>query len=244
MNLKEVREKFIDISGRIDLVVDTEDYADAGADYFLLAGLRELDQDRLSHYHATARKYVVLESGNWIAQFQKARALKQVFCGDGSSLTQLKYKYYDELRDSYASSFPATSSGSPRYWTPINLRHSPDWDRISADALDAISAYIDTASAGYGEFNGVLITPPPAVDVTLEIHGLFYSDSLENDTDENYWTMSYPDILIMAGMRELERSYRNMTGANEWTAHIQQKLTGLDMDIVETQTSSTDRKRG
>jgi len=244
MNLKEVREKFIDLSGRIDLVVDTEDYADAGADYFLLAGLRELDRERLSTYQSGARKYVALEAGNWIAQFQKARAVQKVFCGDGEGLVQLQYKYYDELRAEYGNSFPAMDSGAPRYWTPVNLRHSPDWERVPADTIDAISAYVDTASGGYGEYDGVLITPPPDTAVTLEIHGLFFSDSLDSDTDENYWTRAYPDILVMAGMRELERSYRNITGANEWTAHIQQKLTGLDMDIVETQISSTDRMRG
>ena len=244
MNLKEVRTQFIKLSGRTDLVEDLEEYVDDGADYFIMAGMRELDRASMQHYHSLARKYVVLKQGDWIAQFARARALKKVFYGTGSSFKQLEYQYYDELRGRYQQSLLSTDVDTPLYWCPINLRHSPSPTRIESDTLDAISAYMDVASAQYNEYNGVIILPSPSQDITLELHGLFYSDELVLETDENYWTLNEPDILVMAALRELERSYRNITGANEWTTHINQKLSGLDMDLVEAQISSTDSMRG
>jgi len=244
MNLKEVRAQFIELSGRADLVEDLEDYVDNGADYFIMAGMRELDRASMQHYHSLARKYVVLTQGDWIAQFTRARSLKKVFYGTGSSFKQLQYQYYDELRARYQQSLVSTDEGTPLYWCPVNLRHSPSPTRIESDTLDAISAYMDVVSANHHEYNGVIILPSPSLDITLELHGLFYSDELVDETHENYWTLNEPDILVMAALRELERSYRNITGANEWTTHINQKLSGLDMDMVETQISSTDRMRG
>ncbi len=251
MNLKEVRQQFINISGRTDLVVDTTDYEDNGANYFIREGMKELDRDRMQHYHSTAKRYISLKAGRYVAQITKSRAVNKVFCGMEGNLRQLQYRYYDDLRRDYALNLISADNGTPLYWAPINLRHSPDFNRIESSALeleemtfDTVTWFIDVATMNYHEFNGVLVLPSPSMDVTLEIHGLFYSDSLENDSDSNYWTLNEPSILVMAAMRELERSYRNMTGAQEWSAHIQQKLMGLDMDVVEAMTASTDKMRG
>ena len=41
--LLEIRTEFINRSGRFDLVIDTDDYLDDGADFFINAGLRHLE---------------------------------------------------------------------------------------------------------------------------------------------------------------------------------------------------------
>lgn len=244
MDLLGIRKQFIEYSGRYDLVVDTTDYEDNGADFFITEAIRELDRDRFQHDHSEAVKYTTLKAGDYIAQITKARVLNSVYYGNGEQFVPLTYRYYDELRADYAKSLKAVDSGGPLYWRPLNLRHSPNLNRIESDTLEAISAYVDVATANYDEYDGVLVLPPPESDITLELHGLFYSDALVTDDDTNYWTMQEPTVLIMAGMRELERSYRNLTGANEWTANIQQKLEGKDLDLVAAQSSKFDQMRG
>ena len=244
MDLLGIRKQVIEYSGRYDLVIDTHSFVDNGADYFIKEGLRELDRDRFQHHYSAAIRYTVLAAGDYIASVTRSRVINNVFCGDGDSFKRLTYSYYEELREDFAKALGSVESGTPLYWRPINLRHSPGPDRIESDLLDAISSYVDVTTTNFGEYNWLLILPPPSIDITLEVHGLFYSDPLESDEDTNYWSLKEPGILVMAAMRELERSYRNLTGAQEWTDTIRQKLEGMDLDLVAEQSSKFDQMRG
>lgn len=84
-------------------------------------------------------------------------------------------------------------------------------------------------------YNGILLMPP--VDVSnkysLEIRGLFYTDTLVNATDATFWTEVHPGLLTKAAAYELEVDYRNTEGMNDWMAAIRLEIDGIDKDIVE-----------
>lgn len=44
MNLRDFREQFIKLSGRYDLVIDAEDYADNGANFYINGAVKLLDR--------------------------------------------------------------------------------------------------------------------------------------------------------------------------------------------------------
>lgn len=244
MDLLEIRKQVIEYSGRFDLVIDTHSYVDNGANYFISEAIRELDRDRFQHHYSEAVRYTTLSAGDYVAPVTRSRVINSVYCGDGDTFKKLTYCYYDELRTQYVKALGSVESGTPFYWRPVNLRHSPGPDRVESDLLDAMSGYVDVTSTNFGEYNWLLILPPPDSDITLEVRGLFYSDLLESDSDTNYWSLKEPGILVMAAMRELERSYRNLTGADEWTKSIQQRLEGMDLDLVAEHSSKHDQMRG
>lgn len=67
---------------------------------------------------------------------------------------------------------------------------------------------------------GIEFAPIPATAFTLEVEGRFYSADLTNNTDENYWSAAYPDLLVWAALYQFERSNRNDTGSREWLAAL------------------------
>ena len=247
-DLVGIRELFVSLSGRLDLVLDTTDYADNGADYYIKAGQRELDREAFQTMDSYAIKYKNLSANSFVVEIPNVRAVKTIFFIDsGGDIKELEPKYYDWLRGEYGSLYSSLDSGDPTYWTPINLRHSPDVDSLESGEETGILAILgsfDIVSSNYINYDGALILPAPETAGLLEIHGLFYSDELSEDTDTNYWSAKEPDILVMAAMRELERSYRNNTGVKEWSGHISKKLSGIDMDMVEYQTSFTSKMNG
>ena len=69
--------------------------------------------------------------------------------------------------------------------------------------------------------------------IVVEVKGLFYSAELTNDTDQNYWSVMHPLLLIMAAMMQTEIVNRNTQGVNDWRSAITEQMTQLGFDLVE-----------
>lgn len=87
------------------------------------------------------------------------------------------------------------------------------------------------------EYEAVHILPPSDGSYTISILGKFYSPKLIRDNDKTFWTEEYPNILVHAALYELEKSYRNSTGANDWLNSVVVGLKGIDDEMVEQEIS-------
>jgi len=236
MNLLEVRQQFIEQSGRYDLVTDLYSYVDNGADYYIGAAARELDVEIFQVLNAMAVRYEVISPSSTFVSLPRCRTIENVWVIDSNGRSQLNYLSLPELRN-----LGASSEGMPKYYAPVNARQVPDMSELSESDQDYIRGLVTTFESSY---RGVAISPANETKMAVEVHGNFYSALLKNDDDENYWTSAYPDILIKGAMRELERSYRNRQGAEDLSAAISEQLSKLDMDIAMDQASKTDQMRG
>lgn len=94
-------------------------------------------------------------------------------------------------------------------------------------------------------YNSIIIVPPPeSSDMTIQVEGLFYSDELVNDIDQNFWSTNHPLTLVHAALMLLEETYRNTEGAKDWNNAIDGVLTPMNMDIIEEEIDSINQMEG
>lgn len=243
MSLLEVRKNFIQTCGRYDLVVDTTDWVDQGANFFIDAGQKWLDS-RANIDKSHSRVFETINAGDWYVLFQKARAIQQVWVSNATGEKwQLCKVDFDIIRAAYADIPTDLDQGDPLYYTPIYVRTTPETaGKITITYFGAIE-FADLTKDHY-TYNGLVFMPPVEATMTLEIHGLFYSPTLAVDTDENYWTEVNPLVLVMAACRAVEATYRNSTGVRDWENAIDSELFGMDKDTVEQEIAEADQMEG
>lgn len=231
MTLKEVRVQFKKISGRYDLVDDAGN--DQGADFYINAGSRFLDRlDETQKSPAVAYKNLAI--GTRYVKFPYCRAIKEVWISDATNgRWQLTKKTLADLTANYLADVAANrDNGTPLYYSPQIMRHIPESTAVLS--LEALTDFVDTQGLATNlGYNGILIAPAPELTSYLEIRGLYYSSPLGIDTDQNYWTVNEPLILIMAAMHELEVVNRNTQGVNDWLNAIKERVMQLGMDRAE-----------
>lgn len=236
MDLLAIRKQFIEQSGRHDLVVDLTDYADNGADYYINAASRELDTEIFQVLGAKGVHYAVIDPSSAFVPLPRCRTIEYVWVVDGNGRGLLTYLSFPSLRN-----LGALDDGLPRYYAPVNTNQVPAFSTLSQSDQDYIKGLTTVYESDY---RGIAIAPHNLTKMMVEVQGMFYSAALSVDGDENYWTSAHPDILIKAGMRELERSYRNRQGAEDLSLAISEQLSKLDMDLAMDQASKTDQMRG
>jgi hypothetical protein len=240
MNLLQIRTKFRQLSGRFDLVND--DYSDNGADFFINEGRKFLDRmDETQKSWGTCFKF--METGFWSVQFPYCRAIKEVWVATSSARWQLEKKRTQDLIEGYLTGLPSSrTNGTPEYYAPCITRYIPE--NVTVDSFESFIGWIDIPSGNAHEYNAILVNVPTSEKLTVIINGLFYSAELINDTDENYWSVTHPLLLISATMRATEIPNRNTQGMNDWTGVISTDMRQLGMDLVEELIAETSEMEG
>lgn len=242
MNLREIREKFVELSGRVDLVEDLIAYADQGADYYINAGIRELDTEAFQTWHSIAVHYEELASGEYFVALPDMRSIAEVWVSVDSAYYPLGYLEYKYARKRYgASKLSTITTGTPRTFTPVRTRPSPDFLQKDSAVQDSIR---DKTEVFESPYKGIVVLPAASMPIVVEVHGSSYSAKLDNNDDENFWSVNFPDILVKAAIREVERSYRNRQGAEDISRFITEQLTKLDMDSALNASLTTDQMGG
>lgn len=237
MEYHEIRQKFVEMSGRYDLVNAT--WEDNGADFFLNAGQRFLD--RISTYgKGVAKNVQSIAAGTIIVKSVNLQAVKNVWAGNSTDgLTKLTRYSLNELKEYYEKDLSTVTQGTPQYYAPVYLRPYPDTQTSAgwAGYYDISDMVLDDAHYTY---NGVIIMPPPDETYYISIEGKFYSPALTATLalgvwtqTKSYWTEVHPDILLEAALFKLETFYRNTEGAKDWKAGLDEDLVGIDRDLVE-----------
>lgn len=236
MNLRQVRLKFRDISGRYDLV--SADGTDLGADFFINAGIRHLDR-RSNFQKSVGRYFAKVAAGVSRVDTPRTRAITEVWAATREERWQLELKRWQDLRASYTEPWASITTGVPRYYSPTYLRPVPEkLTNVELTALDWVTGYMDVVTDGTHElYNSVLVLPPLNAEMMIEVVGLFYSDALSLDTDTNMWTDLWPELVVQAACLELEKVHRNTQGVQDWTNALEMSLVEIDKDGVEELTA-------
>jgi hypothetical protein len=218
----------------MNLVLDTTNYVDNGADFYINAGQRWLDRkmtDRLSVTSAiiTAPVYSVSIT------FPFCRNLQQVFVMDLTTgeRTQLERMEAIELRDTYYGTTDL-EYGTPLYYSPTFMTTN-----IALPLKATLTAY-----AGFKGttpptipadevYDGILFGPPCDIERLFEVWGRFYTPQLTSDGDYNFWTTVHPELLVMSACRMIEVFSRNTEGVKDWENSINTQLGDMDSDLAE-----------
>lgn len=124
MTLLQARTALVRQTGKYHLVVDYEgaDYSDNGADFYLNAGQRRID-DIFGFKKDTAWYYKILSAGSSLLQLDSARYVEEVWAVDRSSprgRRKLEHKTDQWLREEYASvPLSQIESATPAYWANV-----------------------------------------------------------------------------------------------------------------------------
>jgi hypothetical protein len=240
MTYKELREKFIRLSGRYDLVTETTNWTDNGANWYLQAGQRMIEQ-LAGAPKQLGRYFEVVDVGTYYVTFDGCRSIKEVFVGTTTERTRLTHMYANEFFEEYNEPFGNVAQGSPKYYTEAYLRGIPDFS--SLDKLSVYATYIaeDTSQM---ESRGIIIMPPPDEQTQVEIWGNFETYELTNETDENWWSRKFPDLLVFAAMYKLEVSYRNSEGAKDWYGEVVRGVAEIDKEMVAEDSNLAEQMEG
>jgi len=223
MNLTEIRRKFVELSGRNDLVVDVVDYKDNGANFFIQEGSRFLDRKSNEHNREDVALYPVSQ-GDFVLYMKNIRVIKSVWIYVGDARAELKELPRDGLRKMFPKILSSDTQGVPAYYAPVNARLRTGVPVTPRQFLSSISLNKENINS--------IIFPPLSQDALIEEEGKFYSDDLM-ENPENYWTFHHPMLLVWASLYMLEISYRNSEGARDWMSAINDYLRDLELDIIE-----------
>ena len=240
MDYVDIRSKFVELSGHIDLIKDTKE--DNGADFFLNAGQRYLDR-LMDTGKMKARYPLIIHADTLLVYTVGLRAVQSVWLFNATSRYELKRLGLQEFHDNWSWT-DITTNRRCEYYVPASFRPFPD----TLTTAQVAGMYgIDTLLLDntHYQYNGVILVPPPSEEFTLEIFGLFYSPKLSATLAGNvwtqtksYWTEVEPDVLIDAAVYKCHAKYLNTSGAADYKAQIAEDLLGLDHDAVEEDLAS------
>lgn len=247
MNLLELRTRFVQENGRYDLVVDTTDYVDKGANLFLQAGQRYLETI-LSNPNTINTLRKDLAAGDTQLLMQQLRWVEHVYVYDGDGLRgELDGKNLAWLRANYPDDLSSAAQGLPLHWALSTHLPAPEQEALTALTYDGTFTFdVETLSFDTNRKNRIGIEFRPASDgvYTLVVEGGFFA-TLTEDTDTTYHTLVYPELSIMAGNLAIEAFYRNRQGVLDWKASIDLWLDGQDRNqVMQEMSMSGNRIRG
>lgn len=240
MDYKDIRTKFVTLSGRFDLI-NPSTYEDNGADFFLNAAQRYLDRF-FDTGKALARYPVIVAAGTYIAKSIGIRSIKEVWIANVDGKIELTPTTLHELQTEYYEGFYNAAQGTPAYYAPTLLRPFPDTlaSATGMYGVDDLLLYNATAPAQHFNYNGIVIMPPPDSTYTVEIVGLFYSPALSATLSgatwtqtKSFWTEVHPEVLIEAALYKLDAFYQNSSGAADRKAITLEDVTGIIADDIE-----------
>lgn len=219
MNLLEIRRQFVKSTGRFDLVVDPHGFEDRGANFFIESAQKFLD-NRVDFEGKNVNFEADIGNGDYLIPVPGLVRIENAYVTDSNGKTiRLWEKTRREVYDYLSTLNPVSANfqpGPPKFITKyygrkLILNNLQDGE-YSEDAIG----------------DSVIITPRADKEYKLHVFGEFKSKPLKEDTDESWWSVNYPDILILASMYKLENFYRNTAGSRDHLEALDNSLMGID----------------
>ena len=240
MNLLEIRTQFVKTSGRYDLVVDSVDYADNGADFYINAGQKFLDQ-LVTVPDSQANIFFAPIAGEYTITVDKScRAIYEVWANDSESRWPLNKLELADFKYRYNKPVSSITSSAPCDYTFMDMRS------ISPDAQSSLAEFLSKTAvegSGFG-YRGIVFGPQFDTTYVIEVIGLFGQILLSSDEDSNFWSFKYPHLLIMAALYKLEVLSRGTENAKNWLSAIQADVQLIDFDVVNEESYDIDQMEG
>lgn len=234
MPLSTVRRLFIEATGRDDLVVDTSSYADNGANHFIQAGNRLLDDMQLLLVPQDGSYRIDVAAGDWFVPIANLRYATEVWAtkvSDGSR-TKLTKKSHSWIRENYNADPTQEDNGTPTYWADANGQIPLQIDLTGPPPSAGFTADYADVTFGDAVQRMIFFMPPADDDYTIAVFGGFYG-VLSDDLDTTYWSEARPELLVMAAQCSLEMFYRNTQGVNDMLNNIRLLTRGIYHNSVQ-----------
>lgn len=225
MDLLEIRQKFVELSGRYDLVTDTTSWSDNGANFFIQQGMKLLDM-RIPLFKSVATRYYNVSAGWWHFTMTDVRQIRRVFIHDTVKRTELYKAEYADLVGWYPEPIASLTQGRPTHYCLSYLR------AINIGDKGVLTDYIDPSTTGDTQYRGIVFMPITDKSYTLEVMGLFYN-IMQNDSDRCHWSDNHPMLFVWGALYMLEVTYRNTEGASDWYKAIMDYTRELEFDLIE-----------
>ncbi len=251
MSLVSARTEFARLAGRHDLVTDFDggDYTDNGADWFIQRGLDELDL--MLPMPKSEKQYKVdLAADGYLLTVQRIIALHEVWMANADGRWQLDEKDEQWMKDNYPTPYSSLTGARPLYFTQMRSELSPDLVALRSDTYTSQFTYdfqdvlFHTDSTPHYKKIRIIVMPPSDVIYTVSVVGRFHSEELSAEADENFWTYNHEDLVVLAAMMIMEKTFRNWTGVNEYREEIMNKLTLLDKGVAEQESYNINQMEG
>lgn len=125
-------------------------------------------------------------------------------------------------------------TGTPLYYSVDSFHIAPQQRELTIsdyekDFSNDFYSVMFGSSQGY---NGIKIMPPADAEYTVELLGDWFS-VMEDDSDQCYWSIVYPNVLVQAILFAIEVFYRNTAGMNDLMLSLEPFLSGIDKDLAE-----------
>jgi len=215
MTLSEIRQKFIEQSGRYDLGIQQADgtFIDNGADYYINSGLRYLDGA------------IDLPKMNRVKEETLSAGESTITITDLLKVAKIYYQTEEEG------------------WYPLVYVPKEEFFKLYPDALNAedtedstnyLESYtILNALTTTSVFSGltILFNCRPENDTSLRLEYSTIS-KLKSDKDYTYLSVNYPELVVYAACYQLEAGYRNSEGMRDWLNAMQPILNSIDNHTI------------
>ena len=153
MNLVEIRETVVKISGRYDLVVDTTNWADNGMDFYINAGQNMLDRLGIIKENEIALA-MTLAIGDYSVTFsQRCMSILEVWVSSTTDRSKLeKVKKLSDLKEYYPELVSEITTGTPLYYHPASVR------ALEAAERDDLGTFLNLALPDVDlDYRGIII---------------------------------------------------------------------------------------
>ena len=257
MVLSELRSQLVQLSGRNDLALDstvaTSIFKKRG-DFFIQRAIRWLDENVEVH-RSVARYSKDMTVGSYRLLVPEIMALKSIYMQKSSTeIIELEKKSYFWIRKQHGESLSSISNGTPSHF----IRSIPDLapQQAALKTTDYTGDYTyefgDTlfadestpGSIGRYKTSVLLIVPPVDQTYTATVVGKFWSKVLFEDTDDNFWSVKYDDLVIQTALKKLEGFYRNSAGFGDWDKMIQDDLIGIEKSQIDEDIANVNEMEG
>lgn len=222
MTLLEIRTKFIEFSGRYDLITDTESFQDNGANFLIQSGQRWLDRT-FEILKSSANFYATLAANSYYLLIPECRVIKGVWATyQNGMIGALKSLTLERMRRCCSQ-----TAGCPYSYAPCSIRTVPE----TAGQLTVPPSTI--VLEDNFPYNAIVFNVPFQEQVSIEVNGYFYQSLLVNDTDQNFWSVEHSWVLVLAALRAMEIAQRNSAGVADWETAIRSEMLGVEYDLVD-----------
>jgi len=239
MSLLTLRKQLIKLSGRYDLVKDTVDYKDDGANWYINKGQRMLDLHPETP-DIFGRVFDRIDANGFYITMERCRAIHEVWVNNTTGRSKLEKRNLAWLRTQYSEVASSTTSGTPLYYAPSKHRGIDITDMNELGTF--LNLVLNETSAD--TVQGLLIFPPGDEKLVVEVVGKFFSPTLSADDDTSFWDANYDNVLLLAALYQLEVFYRNTEGAKDWMAALIQELRSINFTSIEEEIAEIDQMEG
>lgn len=233
MNLRELRIKFVQLSGLYHLMND--DGSDNGANFLISSGLKYLEN--LAQFGKSEALIVKDLPKSGVVNLPRFRTVSKVFIRrkreenePKENWLQLKKLLHEDFKTHYTSK-PSWHC-RPFGWIEVTQRGNAGAGYVdeNTDVFTDVQDSRESTNQAVRQL-GVRLVPRAGIEMEVLIQGLV-REKFTEDSDVCFWSEEWPNVLIWAAQRENEILNRNTSGVRDWDNAISSALVQIDQEQV------------